>query len=186
MRGQDELVRQLRKPAPPFGMEEYDPTFDVRQEAARTILAMQEQINALDQQCQGFANLNAKLKADNKEMGYSFDVRWGASRRATERWQAANPGNDLTWPDHADVVVWCLDQLATAETRVKSLEAGLCALLDVVEKQPRIAKLLPEDGSPLAVARALVSHEKPLGETQASLPFMDETQSHSATAGGQA
>ena len=64
MRGYDELVQQLRKPAPPFGMEEYDPTFDVRQEAARAILAMQEQINALDQERDGFANLCADLKAD--------------------------------------------------------------------------------------------------------------------------
>lgn len=64
MRGHDDLVRQLQKPAPPFGMEEYDPTFDVRQEAARAILAMLGQINALDQERDGFASLCAGLKAD--------------------------------------------------------------------------------------------------------------------------
>lgn len=41
----------------------------------------------------------------------SFDLRWNADMRAIKRWQAAHPGNDLVWPDHADLVVWLLDQL---------------------------------------------------------------------------
>ncbi len=43
----------------------------------------------------------------------SFDLRWDADMRAIKRWQAAHPGNDLTWPDHADMVVWLLEQIET-------------------------------------------------------------------------
>ena len=32
--------------------------------------------------------------------------------RAIKRWQAAHPGNDLRWPDHADLVVWLMEQLS--------------------------------------------------------------------------
>jgi hypothetical protein len=40
----------------------------------------------------------------------SFDLRWDADMRAIRRWQAAT-GRQLTWPDHADLVVWLLEQL---------------------------------------------------------------------------
>lgn len=40
----------------------------------------------------------------------SFDLRWAADMRAIKRWQAAT-GKLLTWPDHADLVVWLLGQL---------------------------------------------------------------------------
>lgn len=122
--GTEGLVERLRKPAPKFGLEEFDPTYDLRQEAAHRIRALaaevasaneradklQGQVDALDQERDGFSQLNAKLKADNKEMGQVFDARWDATQRAIKRWQAANPGNDLTWPDHADLVVWLMDR----------------------------------------------------------------------------
>ncbi|MGX1237310.1 hypothetical protein AB7M71_010448 [Bradyrhizobium japonicum] len=38
----------------------------------------------------------------------SFDIRWAANMRAIKRWQAAGPDRELTWPDHADLVVWLL------------------------------------------------------------------------------
>lgn len=44
-----------------------------------------------------------------------FDLRWKADQRAIKRWQAAGPGRDLTWPDHADLVVWLLERLEAAE-----------------------------------------------------------------------
>lgn len=44
-----------------------------------------------------------------EELQKSFDLRWDADQRAIKRWQDANPGSDLTWPDHADLVVWLLD-----------------------------------------------------------------------------
>lgn len=72
------------------------------------------------------AAANAKLKADNKEMGQSFDLRWAASRRATEMWQAANPGNDLVWPDHTDLCVWLLGR----DTALREALETIVALRD--------------------------------------------------------
>lgn len=46
-----------------------------------------------------------------EELDATFDLRWKADMRAIKRWQEAHPGNDLTWPDHADMVVWLLEQL---------------------------------------------------------------------------
>jgi hypothetical protein len=40
-----------------------------------------------------------------------FNLRWNADMRAVKRWRAANPGNELVLPDHADLVVWLLEQL---------------------------------------------------------------------------
>lgn len=68
------------------------------------------------------AHLPDKLRTDLTEAacdieGYesSFSLRWDADMRAIKRWQAANPGNDLTWPDHADLVVWLLGELEKAD-----------------------------------------------------------------------
>lgn len=50
-------------------------------------------------------------------MGYrrSFQLRWAADKRATERWRKEAPDRELTWPDHADLVVWLLGQLREVE-----------------------------------------------------------------------
>ena len=45
------------------------------------------------------------------DMGATFDIRWNADMRAIKRWQEAHPGNELVWPDHADMVVWLMEQL---------------------------------------------------------------------------
>lgn len=47
---------------------------------------------------------------DIAELEQTFELRWAADMRAIERWQAAHPGNDLRWPDHADLVVWLLSE----------------------------------------------------------------------------
>lgn len=44
-----------------------------------------------------------------------FDLRWKADMRAIRRWRKANPGNERVLPDHADLVVWLLDQLKAEE-----------------------------------------------------------------------
>ncbi len=44
-----------------------------------------------------------------------FDLRWKADMRAIKMWQAAGPDRDLIWPDHADLVVWMLEQLKPAK-----------------------------------------------------------------------
>ena len=46
-----------------------------------------------------------------EELEAIFDLRWKAHMRAIERWQKAHPGNDLVWPDHADLCVWLLGEL---------------------------------------------------------------------------
>ena len=48
---------------------------------------------------------------DTDEYEAALNLRWDADQRAIKRWQAAHPGNDLVWPDHADMVVWLLEQL---------------------------------------------------------------------------
>jgi hypothetical protein len=49
-----------------------------------------------------------RLRAEQDELQDSFDLRWKADMRAIKKWQAANQGNDLSWPDHADLVVWLM------------------------------------------------------------------------------
>lgn len=46
-----------------------------------------------------------------EELEAVFDLRWKASQRAIKRWQQAHPGNDLVWPDHADLCVWLMEEL---------------------------------------------------------------------------
>jgi hypothetical protein len=52
-----------------------------------------------------------RIKEENEEYKESFDLRWKADMRAIKMWQKDNPGNDLVWPDHADLVVWLMGQL---------------------------------------------------------------------------
>jgi hypothetical protein len=40
-----------------------------------------------------------------------FNLRWDADLRAIRRWRAAGTGRELKMPDHADLVVWLLEQL---------------------------------------------------------------------------
>jgi hypothetical protein len=43
-----------------------------------------------------------------------FDLTWEADMRAIKVWQAANPGNDLIWPDRAKLTLWLLEQITSA------------------------------------------------------------------------
>jgi hypothetical protein len=40
-----------------------------------------------------------------------ISLHWNARARAIKRWQAAHPGNEGNWPDHADLMVWLMEQL---------------------------------------------------------------------------
>ena len=55
-------------------------------------------------------NERDELRRTNEGLQLTFDLRWKADQRAIKRWQAAHPGNDLTWPDHADMVVWLMER----------------------------------------------------------------------------
>jgi hypothetical protein len=59
-----------------------------------------------------------------KELRATFNLRWAADMRAIKRWQKAHPGNDLTWPDHADMVVWLLGEVDRATIARRWVEAS--------------------------------------------------------------
>ena len=56
--------------------------------------------------------------AELAEMKQSFDLRRKANMRAIDMWRAAHPGDDLTWPDHADLCTWLMDELAALKARM--------------------------------------------------------------------
>jgi len=58
-----------------------------------------------------------ELRRTNEGLQLTFELRWKADQRAIKRWQAAHPGNDLTWPDHADMVVWLMDKISSENAR---------------------------------------------------------------------
>lgn len=100
-------------------------------EASAVILALRDALDYSESEAVGYGNavedLQAKLdkaEEEKKEHEHSFDLHWKASMRAIKRWQEATPGNDLVWPDAADLQVWLLDKLARAEReRDEALEA---------------------------------------------------------------
>ena len=51
------------------------------------------------------------VTTERDDLQASADLRWKAAMRAIKMWQEAHPGNDLVWPDHADLCVWLLEQL---------------------------------------------------------------------------
>ena len=57
------------------------------------------------------SDVHWSIRKIEREVDETFDLRWDADMRAIKRWQDAHPGNDLVWPDHADMVVWLLEQL---------------------------------------------------------------------------
>ena len=67
----------------------------------------------------------AALENEVERYQRSFSVRREASMRAIRRWQEAHPGNDLNWPDHADLVVWLLEQDAALRAEKERLRAAL-------------------------------------------------------------
>lgn len=62
------------------------------------------------------AKLRREFMLERDELQQTFDLRWNADMRAIRRWQAAHPGNDLVWPDHADMVVWLMEELDKQRT----------------------------------------------------------------------
>lgn len=61
--------------------------------------------------------LVARYKDERDELRRGFDVRWRADMTVIKAWQDAHPGNDLHWPDHADLVVWLLEEREDARRR---------------------------------------------------------------------
>lgn len=69
----------------------------------------------------------AELESEIDEYERTFKFRWRADQRAIKRWQEANPGNDLVWPDHADLVIWLSEEARCSAARIAELEAALGA-----------------------------------------------------------
>lgn len=49
-----------------------------------------------------------------------FNIRWDAQMRGIKRWQEAHPGNELVWPDHADLIFWLLGEKAKQNAEKKT------------------------------------------------------------------
>jgi hypothetical protein len=51
------------------------------------------------------------LREQLQDYEASWELRQKADERARERWNRAHPDRHLAWPDHADMVVWLIDEL---------------------------------------------------------------------------
>lgn len=63
-------------------------------------------------------------RRETAELQATFDLRWKADMRAIKRWQEAHPGNELVWPDHADMVVWLLELIKAFEDAYAAMDAA--------------------------------------------------------------
>lgn len=59
-----------------------------------------------------------RLTKELEEINYTFSLRWKADMRAIARWRAEKPEERaLRQPDHADMVIWLMEQLERDEPR---------------------------------------------------------------------
>lgn len=79
------------------------------------------------------------------ELEATFDLRYKADMRAIERWQKAT-GKELTWPDHADLVVWLLGQID--ELEATAAELGQAAALAITQRNKAREELVSMKGKP--------------------------------------
>lgn len=90
------------------------------------------------------------LAKERDELQQVFDMRWKASMRAIKRWQEANPGNDMVWPDSADLDVWALEQ---ADAAAERLTDALVALKPFADFAPYVSMFVEgraaQGGSPI-------------------------------------
>lgn len=104
------VSRGLRDHMPPDIRE----GFINRQEANIDALVRQAYLEGFNRGGQSRKEYDAaKVKEANDErdeLQELFDLEWKADQRAIKRWQAAHPGNDLVWPDRANMVVWLMEQ----------------------------------------------------------------------------
>lgn len=53
-------------------------------------------------------------RAECHDLNDLFELQLRADQRAVKRWREAHPGNEMTSPDRADLVVWLMGQLDEA------------------------------------------------------------------------
>lgn len=61
-----------------------------------------------------------------------------AYERARQRWHAAHPGRETTWPDTSDLVLWIMDQLTAAEARERRMRKLAMAVANKLEAELRV------------------------------------------------
>lgn len=86
----------------------------------------------------------AAAKQENDELRQTFDLQWDANMRGIKAWQAANPGNDLVWPDQAKLVEWLLDRLAEANkeiARLRKIEAAAQPFADALKADRPLSRI---------------------------------------------
>jgi hypothetical protein len=89
----------------------------------------------------------------------SFDLRWSADVLAIARWRQAAPSRELTWPDHADLVVWLLsDGRAARRGQPRVAAEGAAGKVDAIAGRFRQARHHFWDG-----VRQLVKHLRTSG-----------------------
>jgi hypothetical protein len=95
------VVRDLDATVACIGLESDEPgTLRLRQYPAHELVAV----------------LDEKAADQIADLERTFDLRWKADMRAIARWRSENPSaRELIMPDHADLVVWLLDQLEAKE-----------------------------------------------------------------------
>src|SRR5574337_1013278 len=98
-------------------------------------------------QCLREADKDADLnEAELAEMKQSFDLRWKADMRAIDHWRREHPGDDLTWPDHADLCVWLMGELAALrELHKVTCESAAANARELAALKARIADALIAD-----------------------------------------
>lgn len=74
---------------------------------------LERERNAAQSGNRTLADERDELRRTNEGLLLTFSLRWNADQRAIKHWQATHPGNDFTWPDHTDMVVWLMDQLSS-------------------------------------------------------------------------
>ena len=90
-----------------------------------------------------------RLRRDNEQLNFTFDLQWEADQRAIKAWQAAHPGKDRTWPDRCCMVIWLIEELATAESAVAAAWE---------EAADWLAAQYPDNANTNAFCAALRSH----------------------------
>lgn len=66
-----------------------------------------------------------RAEAERDELQDVFDRSWNADMRAIKAWQAANPGNDLVWPDRTALVSWLLAERDAARAEAARLREAI-------------------------------------------------------------
>jgi hypothetical protein len=74
-----------------------------------------------------------QLEAELSERDKSFELRQASDMRAIDMWQEA-AGEELQWPNHADLCVWLMERNAYLEDKVRDLNTELQAYTNAYNK----------------------------------------------------